>query len=607
MGSKRRRDSLRHSPQTGNLGPTVQDVNEDNSRRELSPKNKFFVLLGIICLAALFLRSLSILQTIDTPTSVRLLGDARGYHEWAVRIASGQWYGSETFYQAPLYPYFLAVQIKVFGSGIFALRLFQALLGAISVAAVGIAGKNFFRPSIGLIAAAGYAVYPAAIYFDGIVQKTALASFLLCVLLAALSILFKEISQGNQTAKLHGKSLAVGIILGLLMLTRENSILWVPIVPLWIWFQRSVMKRIKLQAIASYLTGLLLILFPVAARNASLGGEWSPTTFQAGPNFYIGNHQASNGLYRPLVQGHETPMYERADAQRLAEEALGRELSSREVSKYWFNQSWKEIIEDPASWIELVAIKSLMVVNRFEVPDVECFYIYSESSVPLKILGKVWHFGILFPLAVWGMTVKIEQRRERWVLDALLWVMVAAIVAFFILGRYRQPLVPLSILFASIGVHDLYLRFRNRNWIAVRSRIGVTIAAFVVCNLPVHDESMLRASSYMNMGIAAGQAGNLGVSIPALYRAIESHPEMVEAYVNLGKAMEMSNRLEDAITCYEAALEIEPTLIMADAALGQVHARLGHRTQAIYHLERAIQIDPSDFYSQQLLSTIRDQ
>ena len=606
MGSKRRRDSLRHSPQTGNLDPAGQDVNEDKSTSELSPQKKFLVLLGIICLAALFLRSLSILQTIDTPTSVRLLGDARGYHDWAVRIASGQWYGSETFYQAPLYPYFLALQIKLFGSGIFALRLFQALLGAISVAAVGIAGKNFFRPSIGLIAAAGYAIYPAAIYFDGIIQKTALASFLLCVLLAAISTLFSESSRRNQTSTLHWKGLAVGIILGLLMLTRENSILWVPIVPLWIWFHRSFTKRIKLHTIASYSIGLLLILFPIAARNASLGGEWSPTTFQAGPNFYIGNHQASNGLYRPLVQGHETPMYERADAQRLAEEALGRELSSREVSKYWFNQSWKEITEDPASWIELVFIKSLMVVNRFEVPDVECFYIYSESSVPLKILGKVWHFGILFPLAVWGMTVKMERRRERWVLDALLWVMVAAIVAFFILGRYRQPLVPLAILFGSTGLHDLYWRFRDRNWNAIRSRTGVTIAALIVCNLPVHDESMLRASSYMNMGIAAGQTGNLGVSIPALYRAIESHPEMVEAYINLGKAMEMSNRLDDAITCYEAALKIEPGLIMADAALGQVHARLGHQTRAIYHLERAIQIDPSDFQSQQLLSTLKD-
>ena len=116
---------------------------------------------------------------------------------------------------------------------------------------------------------------------------------------------------------------------------------------------------------------------------------------------------------------------------------------------------------------------------------------------------------------------------------------------------------------------------------------------------------MLRASSYMNMGIAAGQAGNLGVSIPALYRAVEAHPEMVEAYVNLGKAMQMSNRPEDAIACYEAALQIEPNLSMVDAALGETYALIGDRQRAIYHFERAILIDPTDIQSIQLLEALR--
>ncbi len=46
---------------------------------------------------------------------VRLLGDAKGYFDWGLRISEGNWYGSETFYQAPLYPYFLGVLFSVFG------------------------------------------------------------------------------------------------------------------------------------------------------------------------------------------------------------------------------------------------------------------------------------------------------------------------------------------------------------------------------------------------------------------------------------------------------------------------------------------------------------
>jgi tetratricopeptide (TPR) repeat protein len=182
--------------------------------------------------------------------------------------------------------------------------------------------------------------------------------------------------------------------------------------------------------------------------------------------------------------------------------------------------------------------------------------------------------------------------------------MIGAIILFFILGRYRQPLVPITALFAGAGVIDLFRRIRLKQCQRVRVAALATFASLLICNLPIHDESMLRASSYMNMGIAAGQAGNLDVSIPALQKAIKKHPEMVEAYVNLGHAMEMSNRSDNAIACYEAALKIDPDLIMVDAALGLAYAKRGNLQQAIFHYERAIQIDPQDEQSRVALNTL---
>ena len=162
-----------------------------------------------------------------------------------------------------------------------------------------------------------------------------------------ISSVYRNLQNKSELQKLLLRSGMVGLTLALLMLTRENSILWVPIFPAWILLTKSLTRKAHLKIILSYGLGLAAILLPIAARNASLGGEWSPTTFQAGPNFFIGNNQASNGLYQPLIQGHETPMYERADAQRLAEEAMERELSAREVSKYWFGQAWLEISDSP--------------------------------------------------------------------------------------------------------------------------------------------------------------------------------------------------------------------------------------------------------------------
>ena len=173
----RRVESLRHEKApTGKNNDSVDD-------RPVS----FSVLLSVCCSVALLLRLINVLQTVEMPTVVQLLGDAKGYFDWATRIAGGQWYGTETFYQAPLYPYMLAVLIKA-GGGVFGVRLFQAILGTTSVFLLGVSSRHIFGKSVGLLAAAMYAVYPPAIYYDGIIQKTSLASFLLCALLAACTL-----------------------------------------------------------------------------------------------------------------------------------------------------------------------------------------------------------------------------------------------------------------------------------------------------------------------------------------------------------------------------------------------------------------------------------
>ena len=146
MGKRKRRpsratgnkhDSLRH-PVTANA-----KVAQPVAKR--SRKKSFKMLLGCICLVAFFLRLLNLLQTFELPTVVQLMGDARGYVDWAQQIASGEWYGTQTFYQAPLYPYMLAVLIKVFSADTFGLRFFQIILGTLSVGLLGLAGRHAFN------------------------------------------------------------------------------------------------------------------------------------------------------------------------------------------------------------------------------------------------------------------------------------------------------------------------------------------------------------------------------------------------------------------------------------------------------------------------------
>ena len=66
-------------------------------------------LLLAIALLALVVRLIYIWQISHAPFFHLRLGDAAEYHQWALRIVGGDWRGEGVFYQAPLYPYFLAV------------------------------------------------------------------------------------------------------------------------------------------------------------------------------------------------------------------------------------------------------------------------------------------------------------------------------------------------------------------------------------------------------------------------------------------------------------------------------------------------------------------
>src|SRR5258708_12573682 len=68
-----------------------------------------------ICVLALLVRLVHVWQLRSAPFFSVLMGDSRGYDEWAQRIAAGDWFGHDVFYQAPLYPYLLGVIYTVAG------------------------------------------------------------------------------------------------------------------------------------------------------------------------------------------------------------------------------------------------------------------------------------------------------------------------------------------------------------------------------------------------------------------------------------------------------------------------------------------------------------
>ena len=193
------------------------------------------------------------------------------------KIAGGDWLGRGVFYQAPLYPYFLALVYRLFDDSVATVRVVQAVLSAGSCALLAATGIQLFGKR-GAIAGALLAIYPPAIFLDGLIEKAPLAAFLATALLALICAPVERM-----TAR---RWFAAGAALGLLALARENALILA--IPLLCWIALGPAARpmrARLGQALIFLAGCGLILIPVGPRNLAVGGDFIQTTSQSAPIF----------------------------------------------------------------------------------------------------------------------------------------------------------------------------------------------------------------------------------------------------------------------------------------------------------------------------------
>jgi hypothetical protein len=110
----------------------------------------------------------------------------------------------------------------------------------------------------------------------------------------------------------------------------------------------------------------------------------------------------------------------------------------------------------------------------------------------LRFLGRLSHFGVLAPLACLGLWVTWSDRRSLWVVYAMGTVYGLSVLAFYVVARYRLPLVPFLIVFAAAAVvrSRMFLVTRTRASAIARRRccVGVTVR----CSVPVASADAMR-------------------------------------------------------------------------------------------------------------------
>ena len=396
-------------------------------------------------------------------------------------------------------------------------------------------------------------------------------------------------------------------------------LIWLP----WYKFP-STTRRWKLAA--GFLAGAALVLLPVAIRNYAIGGEFHLTTSQFGPNLYIGNNPHANGTYRPLRQRRGSAQHERSDAQELAQQQVGKPLTPGEVSAFWTNQAWHFMAEQPKAWLRLLGLKTVYTWNAVELVDTEDMYTYAEWSGLLRLSGYLFHFGLLVPLALWGICCTVAERRRLLPLYLMIGLYSLSVIAFYVVGRYRYPLVPPLVLLAAAGMTYARQFVRQGSYWLIITATLACVGAVVFCNLPVVSKNHLRAITHFNIGVALDDEGlyeaaieqyqttltldphfdavfnNLGCdylhlgqyprAIEQLRRAVAADSSFSEAVYNLGTAYLAERESGRALACFQQVIKLRPDLPPAHVGLGLAYMQQAKNTDARAALQRALELDP---------------
>ena len=187
-----------------------------------------FQILSIFLLA-LVLRLFYLAAIRDAPYFHTLVIDAFEYDHLATQILRGNWLldlAEDMYVHGPLYPYLLAL-LKGIGFGHLGILLFQAVLGALICVLIHRVASYLFSHPIPLVAGLLAAGYWPFVFYNGQLLATTL------VILVGLGLAVLLLHYAPKLT--YGSAVAAGILLGLLVMGRSNTLLLLPLLLAWIY------------------------------------------------------------------------------------------------------------------------------------------------------------------------------------------------------------------------------------------------------------------------------------------------------------------------------------------------------------------------------------
>ena len=361
----------------------------------------------------------------------------------------------EEFYYQPFYYAVFLPLLRLFSSGnpAWIILFAQSLLGAVTVWLCGLIGARVWSRRAGLLAAGMTAISTPLLLYTPFAQNETLQAFL-------LTCLFYLSLRAMRTRKLRDWA-GVGVTAGAAILTRGNALLFLPvIVAAQIWNCRRHAGSFRAAAPNTVLSLMILLAscwavqLPFILYNSRARGTWTGPSTAANAVLALGNTpEAPPGGRNPGLPAG--PMeYPETYADFMARAA------NRSVPL----QMWDFLCREPGAFLELQARKLLLFWDSREIPNNVSLYGEGTQSILLRLLlpGRS---TVLLPLILAGMfwlaAAAIRRRRIAWwLLYGFVLIYWGATALFYILSRFRAPILPLGLIFAGIFLDRALRQYR---------------------------------------------------------------------------------------------------------------------------------------------------
>jgi tetratricopeptide (TPR) repeat protein len=236
------------------------------------------------------------------------------------------------------------------------------------------------------------------------------------------------------------------------------------------------------------------------------------------------------------------------------------------------------------------ARKAVLFWWGFEPPQNVNFYLARETS---PVLGLPWlPFWLAVPLAAVGLWVTRSHAHVLAHLYAFLGVYYLSVVAFFIIARWRLPLVIPLLLFTAAGAVAILRWAAARRW----GRAAAAASAAIVLAVAVHPGPgpFIFAADHGELGYILANRGDYAGAVAHLTRAAAGLPQNGFVHRDLGILLFRLGRRTEARAALERAVILRPDDATSHRYLGRLLLGPGGDPErARTHLARALALAPT--------------